>query len=97
MWKGKGILVAEQRRRRVDELKHEVRGRSLSVFSCSPASQTTKGRAIAPPALSAAFCFCLRDGAMGKLHVRKEQGHGTGWNKEWGEGLAPELSFATFG
>lgn len=72
-WKGKGIPVAEQRRRREGRIKHAVRGRSLPVFFSSPASQSLKSRAIAPPASSAAFCFCPRNEAMGKLHVRKSQ------------------------
>lgn len=87
--KGKGILVAEQRRRK-DRIKHAVRGQSLPVFSCSPASQSLKSRGIAPPALSAAFCLCLKDGAMGKLHVRKSQAETRNGMRDL---LAPELKY----
>lgn len=41
-WKGKGALVAEQRRRKEGRIKHAVRGQDLPVFSSSPASQSLK-------------------------------------------------------
>lgn len=55
------------------------------LLSClsAPEEQT-----IAPPALSAAFCFFLRDGAMAKLPVGKSQAETRNGMKDL---------FATFG